>query len=43
MEDASCNEPQSADFIEPGIDCAHLCYDCEKSAYCWDSDLLEKQ
>lgn len=26
------------EYVEPGVGCAQLCYDCEKGTYCWDSD-----
>lgn len=31
------------DFTEPGRDCAHLCHDCFKGAYCHDSECNENK
>lgn len=28
-------------YVEPHKDCSHLCYDCEKGSYCWDSECNE--
>lgn len=28
-------------YVEPYKDCSHLCYDCEKGSYCWDSECNE--
>lgn len=28
-------------YVEPHKDCDHLCYDCEKGSYCWDSECNE--
>lgn len=31
------------DFTEPGRDCAHLCHDCCRGAYCYDSEINENE
>ena len=28
-------------YVEPCKDCSHLCYDCERGSYCWDSECNE--